>query len=220
MKAIFKRIKKSVVLTVATIVLLTAVVGGSLAWLIDQTGIITNRFNAPKVDIDIEEDIKDLTKDKVAIKNNSDIDVYVRVAIVATWKDKDGNVYPEKPLLGTDYTWTQKYSYDGIVGVDDCSWYEYGGFYYYFDFVNHKFKALKPNQTTNSLIESVVQTGSRTPEGYSLSVEIISQAIQANPEDVIEDTWGVRVSALGLIETVGLLDGDNINGMDIPGGGI
>lgn len=179
MKAIFNRIKKSVVLMVATIVLLTAVVGGSLAWLISETGIITNIFSAPTVDIDINEKIDNDVKESVKIKNNSDIPVYIRVAVVVTWKDADGNVYPQAPLSGTDYTWE-------LLSGDNKDWFETDGFYYYK-------KPVAVSGETTELLKNVKEVAANTPEGYNLSVEIISQAIQANPESAVKDAWGIDV---------------------------
>lgn len=215
-----KHIKKSLALTIAVVMLSVAVIGGSLAWLNAETGIITNIFKAPTVDIDIDENIEGNVKEAVQVKNNGEIPVYVRVAIVVTWKDDKGNVYPVAPKRDENYSWTRKYStINGTREIEGCDWNEFEGFYYYFDFDKHSFKVLEPEEITSSLVENVKQIG-EAPKGYSLSVEIISQAIQANPEDVIEDAWGVRVSEFGWIEPVGLPDGDNINGMDIPGGSI
>lgn len=192
MKAIFKRIKKSVVLTIASIVLLTAVVGGSLAWLDAETGIIKNIFGIPKIDTDITENIDGNVKEEVKITNNGDIDVYVRVAVVVTWKNANG-IAPTSPIEGTDYTCDWKYGngQDWVKGND--------GFYYYT-------KALSPNGVTPNLVENVKQAAN-VPEGYNLSVEIISQSIQAQPKDAVESAWDVSVNDDGTLKVTSYAGG-------------
>lgn len=172
-----KHIKKSLALTIAVIILTLGVVGGSLAWINAQTGIITNIFKAPTIDVDVDEKIEGNVKETVAIKNNSDISVYVRVAVVVTWKDGSGNVYPQAPKIDTDYTWT--------LNSDD--WFVKNGFYYYV-------KPVEASGTTSNLLTNVKEVENKAPEGYNLSVEIITQAIQAEPADAVQDAWGVVVS--------------------------
>lgn len=186
MKAIFKRIKKSVVLTIATIVLLTAVVGGSLAWLDAETGIIKNIFGIPSMETDITENIDGNVKKSVAITNKGDIDVYVRVAVVVTWKN-DSGIAPTAPVEGTDYTCNWKYGENSawVKGAD--------GFYYYKN-------VLSPSGVTSNLVENVKQADNATvPDGYKLSVEIITQTIQAQPKDAVESAWGVAVNDDGTL---------------------
>ena len=39
----------------------------------------------------------------------------------------------------------------------------------------------------------------QTPDGYSLSVEIIADAIQSVPKDAVESSWPVKVDDNGAI---------------------
>lgn len=186
MKAMVKRIRSSVVLTVAVIVLLTTVVGGSLALLEHKTGAITNLFGVPKTDITIVEEIPDdqAVKESVAVKNSGNIDVFVRVAVVVTWKN-DSGVAPKMPVEGTDYTCDWILGTDWLKGND--------GFYYYA-------KALQVGATTSNLLQNVkLKDDAEVPDGYNLSVEVISQAIQSEPHTAVTDAWGVSVDSNGKI---------------------
>ncbi len=186
MKAIVKRIKGSVVLTIATIALLIAVVGGSLALIEDKTGIITNIFGTPNTDITIVEEIPDdqAVKESVAFKNSGNIDVYVRVAVVVTWKT-DAGVAPVAPVEGTDYTCDWLLGTDWLKGND--------GFYYYAS-------ALQANAKTSDLFRNAkLKDDTVIPEGYNLSIEIISQSVQADPQKAVTEAWGVSVDTNGKI---------------------
>ena len=65
--------KKAVVLLVLSIVLTTALVGATVAFIIDITQSLTNTFEPANIDITISGD---------TISNTGDADVYVRAAVV------------------------------------------------------------------------------------------------------------------------------------------
>ena len=118
-----KRINKKVILlAVSLLLILSAAIGGTVAYLIDQTGSITNTFTPVKVTPGINENFDRSVKNDVQITNTGDIPAYIRVKVVVTWKDEHGNVYGAAPVLGTDYTW-QIPGTDWGKGSD--------GFYYY-----------------------------------------------------------------------------------------
>lgn len=82
--------KKSLVLLVCVTLLLTFAVSGTVAFLADNDGPVTNTFTPTKVEVTVEDEVtEDGAKQNVIIHNNSDIPVYIRVAVVAYWvKDK------------------------------------------------------------------------------------------------------------------------------------
>ena len=53
------RSSKSLVLVLALVMLITATVGGTLAWLGDKTETVTNTFSASGIDIKLEEHVYD-----------------------------------------------------------------------------------------------------------------------------------------------------------------
>lgn len=170
-----KRINKKVILLAVSLVLiLSAAIGGTVAYLIDQTGSITNTFTPAKVTPGINENFDGSVKNDVQITNTGDIPAYIRVKVVVTWKDAQDNVYGAAPVLGTDYTWTS--------GSD--KWFLKDGFYYYSEPVAAK-------GTTGVLFTACQPVAGRAPEGYSLSVDIHAQAIQAEPAAAVQEAWKV-----------------------------
>jgi len=158
-----KRNKKKAVLVVLMIaLLLLGAVGGTVAYLMMQTGTVENVFQPAQVPSEVEETFSNNVKRDVKIRNNGNVNAYIRAAIIVTWKDANGNIYPGKPEKELDY----------IISIG--SYWDEGsdGFYYY----NEKVPA---GATTKNLINSCSPKEDRAPEGYSLNVEILGQAIQA-----------------------------------------
>lgn len=155
--------KKSLVLLVCVALLLTCVVGSTVAYLMDQTMPLTNTFTPAKVDIEIEETFANNVKSDVKIKNVENIDAYIRAAVVVTWQDDAGNVYAIAPVEDKDYaiTWTK-------AGWEDGT----DGFYYHT-------KPVAPGASTGVLFTDCKPVEGQAPEGYHLSVEILAQGIQA-----------------------------------------
>ena len=115
--------------------------------------------------------------------------VYVRAAIVVTWKDASGNVLATKPVAGTDYE----------ISLNTSAWFEKDGFYY------HK-AAVESGDFTAVLINSCAPSDGKTPAGYGLNVEIVAQTIQsagktdAGDIPAVTDAWGVTVDSGNLKE--------------------
>ena len=153
--------KKAVAFLVLTVALSVAIVGTTLAYIITQTDILQNIFEPAKVDIEINGN---------DIENKSDVDVYIRAAVVVNWVDEDGVILSTMPVAGTDYTlstatgWTQ--------GSD--------GFYYYLSKV-------PPTTESITLLNGVTQN--KTKDGYTLRVQVLSSAIQAEPAEAVTHSW-------------------------------
>ena len=166
-------------LVVSLLALLLVVAGGTLAWLTAQDSV-SNTFTPAHVTCDVEEKFDGKTKSDVTIKNTSDIPVYIRASIVVTWKDSNGNVYGQLPVAGTDYTMTM---------ANDSKWVPNGGYYYYTS-------PVAVGDTTGTLISSCTVKAGATPPGddYKLSVEIIAEAIQSQPDRAVGQAWGVTIT--------------------------
>lgn len=140
-----------------------------VAYYIKDTGEVTNEFiPADPVTPEVTESFDGTEKKDVSFEvGDTGYPVYVRVAIVVTWKDEDGVVYFKKPVLGTDYS---------LMTTDPESGWEYDpadGYYYYINKV-------ESGDSTPVLIQSSKQLDTANPpEGYTLSVEIIVQTVQA-----------------------------------------
>ena len=172
--------RQSLVLVASILLILAISVGGTLAYLATQTGSVANTFTPTSVGTHIDEVKDGNVKKNVTVTNTGSTDAYVRAAIVVTWINDDGQVYPQAPVLGTDYTMELN---TGTTGA----WTAYNGYYYC--------KApVAGGGKTGVLISSAEPTGD-APEGYYLSIEILAQAIQAEPKAAVIDAWGRDVAS-------------------------
>lgn len=179
------RWNRTFVVLASVLVLAIGLVGTTLAWLFATTDPITNTFSAPKVDVPLIEEFDGEVKEHVKLENRGDIDAFVRAMVVVTWQDEAGNVYAQAPVAGTDYTITW-----GTEG-----WTKVGDYYYYNS-------SIAPGEFTKELIKECKPVEGKAPEGYYLTVEILSDSIQAEPEDAVKEAWGVTI-ANGTVTAVG-----------------
>lgn len=166
----------------ALVLILGAAVGGTLAYLVTQTDPVTNTFEPSHVSCKIEEEFDGTTKSNVKVKNTGDIDAYIRAKVVITWKDANGNVYAAAPVENTDYT----------ISYNRNDWAEIDGIYYYKN-------AVASGKSTSKLIDTCAPTDGTAPEGYALSVEILAEAIQAEPAAAVQEAWGMTVGTNGAL---------------------
>ena len=137
-----RKFSKAIILLLSLTMVLTAVIGGSLAFLISSPASVTNTFSPAKVDASVQGDMTSIT-----IENTGEMPAYIRAAIVVTWKTGD-TVYYEAPTdysisLGTDWT----------TGND--------GYYYYVP-------AVEIDASTTPL--TVSQGTAAAPTGYTFTV--------------------------------------------------
>lgn len=173
--------KKASFLLTSLILLLTLFIGGTTAFLIAKGNPVTNTFQPSRVASDVHETFENNVKSNVTIANTGDTTAYIRAAIVVTWQDAAGNVYPGTPVSGTHYT----ISYG-------AGWILKDGFYYYT-------QPVEPGQETAVLINSCSPVEGQTPAGYGLNVEILGSAIQSVPTSVVKDNWHVTLDDNGYI---------------------
>ena len=168
--------KKTWILMVSILLVLSVTVGGTIAFLSTKSGPVENTFNASKVTTKVNETISGSKKTNVTITNTGDIDAWIRAAVIVTWQDKDGNVYGQAPVAGTNYTdWTP--GTDWLKGDD--------GFYYYT-------KPVAAGGTTTALINSIEPIGTSPANGYYLTVEILGSGIQAVPANAFNEAWAAN----------------------------
>lgn len=181
---------KALLLIASLAVLLTATVGSTAAWLVSKPAAVENDFVPGKVACQVLEkfDTESGTsvKRNVRVKNTGNTDAYIRVLLVFTWKDKDGNIFSNKPQEGIDYqiNMDNMYLTDWIMQKSDA------GLYFYYK------KPVAPGAETDKLIELLRQAdGVIGPENgkYKLSVDILADAVQADPPEAVADSWGVAV---------------------------
>lgn len=187
------------VIIVACIALVMAI--GTIAvfaYLSGKSGPVTNTLNA---DTDpspaIVETFDGTVKKDVKVNvGKNDYTVYVRAAIVVNWVDANGNVLADAPVSNLQNEDNYDYILDlnlatGNPAANQWSFGSPDGFYYYSSPV--------PSEgSTEVLIKSVkVNPDATVPEGYTLSVEIVAQTIQAigttdtGDTPAVVDAWGV-----------------------------
>lgn len=166
------------------VILLVASFGGVVAYLSTSAGPVTNDFTKQT------DGNPALSNYAVTIDKDLGYSVYVRAIPVINWKDANGNVLGEAPLAGGDYT----------ITMNATDWFEQGGFWYYT-------KPVNPGGATTALISAIKVNAA--PEGYSLTVDMAAQIIQAlGSTDVsgepytdgipaVQDAWGVAVAGTG-----------------------
>lgn len=169
--------RKTATLLVAIVLLLGVAVGTTVAYLIDRTTPIENKFEYAKTDVTVTEDFDGRTKQNVQVWNKSNIPVYIRATYVANWVDKDGNIVTSVPT-GYGYELTENFNANWMNGP--------GGYYY-------KYPVQPNDSTAGSLLTCEVTYPTENPE-YTLSVEILATAIQSEPKDAVEAVWPVTVN--------------------------
>lgn len=177
------RWKTQFVILAAVIVLILGVVGGTTAYLVAGGGSAANTFQYDTVKSEIIETMNNNVKSDVMVRNAGSTSAFIRAAIVVTWQDAAGDVAPEVPVSGTDYRIS--YGSDWVIDSDD-------GYYYYPSAV------ASSAQTTNLMDSCIPLTAG--PDGYTLHVEILADAIQSSPVTAVEEAWGVTVDNDGKIK--------------------
>ena len=165
--------------------------GTVIAYLAAASNPVVNTFT-PETQVNpvVSETIENNVKSNVAVNvGNPGYAVYVRAAIIATWKktvtNDDGTtteyVHSIAPIPDTDYY------LDLNLGAN---WTQKDGYYYYSQPVI--------SGNTDVLIKSCKPLKDAPEEDYTLSVEIIAQTIQAlgttddGSKSAVQDAWGAQ----------------------------
>ena len=179
--------KKSLILLASLAAILLVGVAGTLALLITQSGPVKNTFVPGNVAVAVQETFTQggTEKTDVKIQNTGNVDAYIRVAIIPTWEDDEGNpVGVSASLNDLDIVWTSSNKWE--KGDD--------GFWYYTSPVS------AGASTGNLIAEATVKTAN----GYKMNLQILAQGIQAdgvdsNDETPVEQAWGENAAA-GLVQ--------------------
>ena len=162
-----KKKKKAFSLLLSIALILTLAVGGTLAYIITTSAMVNNQFGAGHVSASVN--------DNGQVTNNGNVDAYIRAAVVVNWMDKDGNVYGIKPNCS--------------LSIND-GWKKIGDFYYYT-------AEVASNGTTTTAPANVSVNENPPSAAYSLSIEIVAEAIQADGDTdsgnipAYQNAWGI-----------------------------
>lgn len=175
---------RPLVLTLALLLLVGFGVGATLGLLQTRTEAVQNDFTYGKVSCQVLESFEKengfYAKRNVRVKNTGNTSAYIRVLLVFTWKDQDGNVFVNKPVENKDFQINLALSNGWIVSKNDI-----GSYIYY------KYPVAAGGETP-VLIDGLRQAAGVTgPENgkYALSVEVVAEAVQAEPAYAVEDAW-------------------------------
>lgn len=190
--------KRPMVLLVALVLLVGLGVGATVGLLQTRTNPVQNDFTYGKVSCQVLENFGQedefYGKRDVKIQNTGNTDAYIRVLLVFTWKDKDGNIFVNKPVENQDFQINLALSNGWILSNNDI------GAYIYYKY------PVAPGASTPILVDGVRQAAGVTgPENgkYALSVEILAEAVQAEPEQAVSDAWGATIEADGALHIKG-----------------
>ena len=191
--------RKSLLLLVSLVMLMALTVGGTLALLIADTEPVVNTFTPGSTDIKVEETFDQTTKSNVKVTNNGDVPVYIRVAIIPTWEDSDGDpVGVAASLSDLDIDWGAE---DDTEAAPGNNWVKGAdGFWYYTEQV-------AADASTEQLIESATV---QTANAYHMNLQILAQSIQAEPDEAVGEAWSNdKVTVTGNNGTLTVTDESN-----------
>ena len=172
------RMNRTAVLLIAVILLISTAVGSTVAFLATKTEPVENSFEYANVSCEVTQNC-DTDGSIVQVKNTGTISAYIRAAVVANWMDVDGNIAASVP---------EEYSYD--LTCSSGSWTQgTDGFFYYL-------LPVAPDASTEGNLLTCTVTCPETPE-YTLSVEVLAEAIQSTPASAVNEAWNVAVDGDG-----------------------
>ena len=174
------RMNRTAVLLIAVILLISTAVGSTVAFLATKTEPVENSFEYANVSCKVTQNC-DTDGSIVQVKNTGTISAYIRAAVVANWMDVDGNIAASVP---------EEYSYD--LTCSSGSWtQDKDGFFYYL-------LPVAPGALTEGSLLTCTVTCPEDPE-YTLSVEVLAEAIQSTPASAVNEAWSAAVDGSGML---------------------
>ena len=162
------RVYRTAVLLIAVLLLISTAVGSTAAFLVTKTKPVVENFAYAQVSCQVT--------DTMGVKNTGTAQAYLRASYAVNWRDEEGKIAAAEP---------EGYSCD-LVENPQGAWVEGGDGYFYYP------APVDPGGESPSLLTCSVSRP-ENPE-YTLSVEVVAEAIQSNPAGAAEEAWGVTVS--------------------------
>lgn len=212
----FTKKKKIIIAAVSSILVLTCVIGVTLALLRTQSEPVTNKFAGKDAAVNIgvveqgtvyedgkntvtyDKDVQSPVEKKVSIKNNHKPDyvtsnTWIRARLVPIIRDDNsGEIAP----VSVDQS-KLSYTYGGEVNnstdtIEAGKWLKKavsGEAYYYYS------TPVSPNKTTGELITAVQYTG-EIPDGTHLELQVLAEGISAVQDGAVASAWGNDIAEL------------------------
>lgn len=160
------RVYRTAVLLIAVLLLITTAVGSTAAFLVTKTEPVVEAFAYAQFSCQVT--------DTLAVQNTGTAQAYIRASYAVNWLDREENIVAAVP---------EDYSCDL---AENPQWGKGGDGYFYYPY------PVDPGDEAPSLLTCSVSRP-ENPE-YTLSVEVVAEAIQSTPAEAAEDAWSVRVS--------------------------
>lgn len=167
--------KKLPAAAIAIILVVVMTIGGTVAFLMDSTESVINKFTPASSGITIEEKVKENCKTEIAVKNTGDTGAYIRVSLVANYYDENGNITGGAAV--PNFT------------LNSEKWFLGNGGYYYY----------KQPVAAGNVTDNLLASESKMQLEDNMQVTVLAQSIQASPTSVVHDKWGVTVNSDGTI---------------------
>ena len=164
------RIYRTAVLLIAVLLLITTAVGSTAAFLVTKTGPVEESFAYAQVSCQVTR-----SGNALAVQNTGTAQAYIRASYAVNWRlDGEESIAAAVP---------EGYSCDL---AENPQWEKGEDGYFYYPY------PVAPGDETPSLLTC----SPSYPEepAYTLSVEVVAEAIQSDPAEAAADAWGVRVS--------------------------
>ena len=164
------RVYRTAVLLIAVLLLITTAVGSTAAFLVTKTGPVEESFAYAQVSCQVTQ-----SGSALGVKNTGTAQAYIRASYAVNWRlDGEESIAAAVP---------EGYSCDP---VENPQWEKGEDGYFYYPY------PVDPGSETPSLLTCSVSRP-EDPE-YTLSVEVVAEAIQSDPAEAAEEAWGVTVS--------------------------
>ena len=176
------RMNRTAVLLIAVILLVSTAVGSTVAFLATKTEPVENSFEYANVSCKVTQNCDTDGSSIVQVKNTGTISAYIRVTVVANWmdvNDVNGDIAASVP---------EGYSYELTCSSDSWATGPDGFFYYLLP--------VAPGASTEGNFLTCTVTCPKNPE-YTLSVEVLAEAIQSTPASAVNEAWNVVVDGDG-----------------------
>lgn len=166
------------ILLLSLALILTATVGGTIAYLIADTTPVVNTFTPANVDCEVTEDFDGTVKSNVNVTNTGNTDAYIRVKLISYRVNDVGQHIGGMATVPTTFTLGANW----VKHVD--------GFYYYT-------LPVKPGQQPKTALtgsDSIALVKYTDADGGKQVIEVMAEAIQSAPDKAVGDAWGVTIT--------------------------
>lgn len=166
------RVYRTAVLLIAVLLLISTAVGSTAAFLVTKTEPVVENFAYAQVSCQVTR-----SGNALAVQNTGTAQAYIRASYAVNWRlDGEESIAVAVP---------EGYS-DGLVEDPQGAWVDGGDGYFYYPY------PVDPGSETPSLL--ICSPSYPEDPEYTLSVEVVAEAIQSDPAEAAADAWGVGVS--------------------------